>query len=311
MLLVMDRRRIPEAHMAPVLARLVRSLAMLCLAGGIAVVVHACVWATLCFTEVRQHGLAAVTHPEQVAASTDAPASAPESAGAIVSIKAGTPATTPQSASPTETPEAAAPAADPQSRADSFLGFLTGAATVVGVASLALLPIVLVVAFITSLVRAPRATNASMAGILWALLLFGVVLPWSTFWPQVPWPGLFGSYAALIAETATLKAAGSPFTLGAFMAHVLVPGATIAVLVGIAWRCGEPLHAELMAAESLSFDPEVEQDATVVARKGPTAAMTRSAAGLRLATSGPVPSVGPSSDLDAEPVADERPRRLI
>ncbi len=284
--------------MAPVLARLVRSLAMLSLAGGIAIVVHSCIWATLCFTEVREHGLTAVTHPERVLEHGESAAVPPDAPGTIVSVK---PAAQPAAAE--SVPESAPSAAEfkPQSRADSFLAFLTAASTVVGVASLALLPIVLLVAFITSLVRAPRAANASMGGILWALFAFGLVLPWSAFWPQVPWSGLFNSYAGLIAETTALKAAGSPFTLAAFFCHVVVPGAAIAVLVGLAWRCGEPLHAELLAAEALLVDPEIDRDATAAVRKGPTAAMTRNAASLALAT----------ADVGEDEAVSERPRRLI
>lgn len=283
--------------MAPVLARLVRSLAMLCLAGGIAIVVHSCIWATLCFTEVRTHGLAAVTNPERVPEKGETASTFAESPGTIVSVKA------PGQAPTADVPEASTTPADftPQSRADSVLAFLTAASTIVGVASLALLPIVLIVAFVTALVRAPRAANASMAGILWALCAFGLVLPWSMFWPQVPWAGLFDSYAGLIAETAQLKATGSAFTLAAFFSHVVVPGAAVAVLVGLAWRCGEPLHAELLAAEALLVDPEVDRDASAAVRKGPTGAVTRNAASLALAT----------ADMRDEPEVDDRPRRLI
>lgn len=283
--------------MAPVLARLVRSLAMLSLAGGIAIVVHSCIWATLCFTEVREHGLTAVTHPERVLEHGET-AAAPEAPGTIVSVK---PPTQQAASEPAAEPATSTDEFKPQSRADSFLAFLTAASTVVGVASLALLPIVLTVAFITSLVRAPRAANASMGGILWALFAFGLVLPWSAFWPQVPWSGLFSSYTGLIAETSALKAAGSPFTFAAFLCHVVVPGAAVAVLVGLAWRCGEPLHAELLAAEALLVDPEVDRDASAAVRKGPTAAMTRNAASLALAT----------ADVGEDEVVAERPRRLI
>lgn len=321
----MDRARSPDACMAPVLARLVRSLAMLSLAAGVAIVVHSCVWATLCFTEVRAHGLTAVTHPDRALESSPSAtngAAGTEPGPAAVAIKNPTAANDREGTAALEPSTAAADEAP--TGADRFLAFVTGAATLVGVSSLALLPIVLIVAFITALVRAPRAANASMAGILWATFGFGAVLPWGSLWPQVPWNGLFISYAGLVAETEALRAAGNPFTFSAFLVHVAVPGAVIVVLVGLAWRCGEPLHAELMAAESLSVDPEVDRDAAATARKGPTGARSRSAAGLAVATTAGesshghplgLPAVGATSELSAATMSaagdDERPRRLI
>lgn len=286
---------------------------MLSLAAGVAIVVHACVWATLCFTEVRSQGLTAVTHPDRVTPTEQAPAA--EGSGGIVSVKS---ASNPPAVIPTGSDAGSsgfAPSAGPTaSTAERFLAFLTAISTIGGVASLALLPIVLIVAFITALVRAPRAANASMAGILWAALAFATVLPWSAYWPQVPWPGLFLSYEGLIAETEALRATGNPFTFGALLSHVAVPGATIAILVGLAWRCGEALHAELMVAESLSIDPETDQDAAAAARKGPTIARSRSAAGLAVATLGPSPSMAASAMMTVESTespVEERPRRLI
>lgn len=300
----MDRARSPEACMAPVLARLVRSLAMLSLAAGIAIVIHSGVWAVLCFTEVRSHGLTAVTNPERVPAEE---AAAPD-AGGIVSVKSASAPAVPAAAPSSDAPPEAADSSAAPSGGDRVLSFLTSLSTIVGVASLFLLPIVLIVAFLTALVRAPRAANASMAGILWAILAFAMVVPWATFWPQVAWPGLFASYTSLVSETESLRAAGNPFTFVAFLSHVLLPGAVIAVLVGLAWRCGEPLHAELMAAESLQVDPEIERDASMAARKGPTVARSRSAASLAVATH--VPAVSVDEAVESEP-ADDRPRRLI
>jgi hypothetical protein len=304
----MERRRAPDASMAPVLARLVRSLATLCLAGGIAIVVQTCVWATLCFTEVRAHGLAAVTHPEKVVEAEQATVAA----GSIVSVRADAAATPATEAEAALADGASAPdGSSGSSTSDTVLGLLTGISTVVGVASLGLLPIVLTVAFLTALVRAPRAANASMAGILWAFLLFGLVLPWNAFWPQVPWSGLFVSYAALVAETQTLRTTSSPFSFGALVVHVGIPALAVGGLVLLAWRCGEALHAELLAAESLVVDPEIDRDATAVAKKGPSLAVSRSAAGLAMATHSPLASIGPSSDAADEAEAEPRPRRLI
>ncbi len=297
--------------MAPVLARLVRSLATLCLAGGIAIVVQTCVWATLCFTEVRAHGLAAVTHPEKVVEAEQATVAA----GSIVSVRADAAKTAAAESEAGSTDaanaEAGSSGSSGSSTADTVLGLLTGVSTVVGVASLGLLPIVLTVAFLTALVRAPRAANASMAGILWAFLLFGLVLPWNAFWPQVPWSGLFVSYAALVGETQALRATSSLFSFGALVVHVGIPALAVGGLVLLAWRCGEALHAELLAAESLVVDPEIDRDASVVAKKGPSLAVSRSAAGLAMATHSPLASIGPASEA-ADPVeAEPRPRRLI
>lgn len=297
--------------MAPVLARLVRSLAALALVAGVAIVIHGCVWATLCFTEVRSHGFDAVTNPERVGAGGEASGNSDVTGSSAVAVRA----TSAPSVARPESEDVQSPAEPrqptPASSAERFLGFLTGLSTIGGVAALALLPIVLVVAFITALVRAPRAANASMAGILWALLAFAVVLPWSAFWPQVPWSGLFVSYESLVAETEALRATGNPFSFGAFLAHVVVPGGVIAILVGLAWRCGEPLHAELMAAESLLVDPEVEKDAAAVARQGPTVARSRSAAGLAAATNGPQGVIVSAVSADEANTPDDRPRRLI
>jgi hypothetical protein len=308
----MERRRAPDASMAPVLARLVRSLATLCLAGGVAIVVQTCVWATLCFTEVRSHGFAAVTHPEKVVEAEQAVVAA----GSIVSVRTDAADAPTASAAPGDPGEASETASDggptPEaSTADSILALSTGISTVIGVASLGLLPIVLTVAFVTALVRAPRAANATMAGILWAVLLFGLVLPWNAFWPQVPWGGLFVSYAALVTETQALRATSSPFSFAALIVHVAIPALAVGGLVLLAWRCGEALHAELLAAESLAVDPEIDRDATAVAKKGPTLAVSRSAAGFAMATHSPLASIGPSSDAAEETEAEPRPRRLI
>ncbi len=317
MLFPMDRRRSTDGSMATVLARLVRLLAILCLSAGVAVVAHACVWAMLSFTEVREHGLVAVTHPERVVemAARSPASSTDEAVGTIVSVKAASNATHDAVINEADEPLSDADAAaafHSSSTADSWLGFIAGAATVVGVATLALLPIVLFVAFVTALVRAPRAAGPSMGGVLWSIGLLALVLPWASIWPQIPWSGLFLPYGSLVAQVNAIHDAGGPFAFGPLVAHVIVPALTIAVLVGIAWRCGEPLHAELLTAEALNVDSSLELDASQAAARGAGVPAGRAAAGLSMATGSPVRDGGMTSDRASDAPSDaERPRRLI
>ncbi len=297
--------------MASVLARLVQLLAILCLCAGVSIVAHGCVWALLTFTEVRAHGIAAVTHPEKVASSTPGshgePGVVDPVSNTIISVKAE-----PSVVAATEAAAAPpAPAFAPTSTADAWLSVVAGVATVVGVASLVLLPVLLFVAFVTALVRAPHAAGASMGGVLWSITLLALVLPWSALWPQIPWAGLFVPYGALVLEVDAIRHGSGPFSFAVIMTHVAVPTAGIAVLVGIAWRCGEPLHAELMAEEALSVDVATERDASAATKRGARIAAGRAATGLSLATCGPIPSTGGSSDAAFEPAEEERPRRLI
>ncbi len=286
--------------MAPVLAKLVKLLAILSFTAAISIVSHASVWGVLSFTSVRQHGLEAVTHPERVA---EASAAAGHAQAVGVKERDAKEEPAAEAAQPTA-PEAAAPA----SGADTALAVVAGTATAVGVGSLCLLPIVLFTAFVTALVRCPRATSATMGGVLWSLGLLALALPWSSFFPQVPWGGLFIGYSTLVTQVAELEAHGGPFALSAILGHVGVPIFAIAVLVGIVWRCGEALHQELLAAESLLVDASLERDAATTAARGDYVRPGRAATGLAAATK----AIEEESVVTVDSREDEAPpRRLI
>ena len=302
--------------MAPVLARLVRLLAMLCLAAGASIVLHGCVWAMLAFTDVRTHGVAAVTHPESVVA-LESDAVRADGRNAVVSVRADDGEGASDPAVVDEALAATAESAPEPASADGWLSFAAGLATIVGVSSLVLLPVLLSVAFMTALVAAPRAAGATMGGVLWSIALLALVLPWNALWPQVPWAGLFQAYGALVADVELVRETGAVFGAATLATRVVLPALAIAVLVGVAWRCGEPLHAELLAAEALLVDASIEEDAATTAKKASFQRSGRAAAGLSRATqpgaSGPIPMVGATSDAAPDaPIEDEpRPRRLV
>lgn len=268
--------------MAPVLAKLVKSLAILCILGSLAILGHVVVWGLLSFTDVREHGIAAVTDPERTIV---APAKA-QAVGA-------------KAADASEQAPAQAEVAGGGS--DTALRVATGVSTAVGVGALALLPFVLLIGFVTALVRAPRAAASCMGGALWALGLVALALPWSSLFAQVPWDGLFRSYEALVHAVAEAEGTGGPLRASPLVTHVAVPFAAIAVLVAIAWRCGDALHVELLAAESLAVDPTLERDAARTAARGAFVPTGRTASSLGAATASAVPAEEPEA----------MPRRLI
>jgi hypothetical protein len=279
--------------MAPVLAQLVRLLAVLSFTAALAIIAFSGVWAMLAFTSVREHGLVAVTDPEKVIEAEMAKQggkSAPTVSGVGPAANAAAKSSAAHPAS-----EATAASAAPEATKDQGLRWTAGAATIFGIGALALLPVLLFVAFVTALVRCPRAAGASMGGLLWSIGLLASVLPWSSFWPQVPWTGIFVPYDALVADVAA-SAANGPFAIGVLFTHVGVPILAVAILIGIVWRCGEPLHAELLAAEALFVDPTVDRDAAKAAARGAFVPGGRTAASLAGVTGNPLPSVGATSD---------------
>ncbi|MFO0829246.1 MAG: hypothetical protein U0572_14000 [Phycisphaerales bacterium] len=298
--------------MAPVLARLVRMLAGLCLLGAIAIVCYASVWGVLSFTQVRTHGLVAMTSPERV---IDAQGEIRQPAAPPIHAVTGS------ASAGADIREAAAPessdAAPQRTDADRTLASFIGVVTVAGIGSIFLLPIVLLVAFVTSLVRAPRAASSTMAGIVWSLILVAMVLPWASWWPQLPWAGLFVSYDDLVAGVAAVERAGGPLSAAPLFVHVGMPAIAIGILVGIAWRCGEALHVELLGAESLQFDASIERDAAAVTARGASMATGRVAASFAAATSSasaigsPLPARPASSVCVEEAPVEPPPRRLI
>jgi len=263
----------------------------------------------LAFTAVRTHGLLAVTNPERVA-EVQAEAQV-RSAPAIRAVTGGGTTTIPAVGEAKGHDAAdAAPRHSVSPGAERTLAALVGIATLAGVGSMLLLPAILTVAFVTSLVRAPRATAATMGAIIWSLFLVGMVLPWSSLWPQLPWPGLFLGYADLVAEVEAMERASGPFAIGPLLVHVGMPVLAVSVLVGIAWRCGEALHAELLSAESLSVDPAIERDAAGITARGASVAPGRNAASFAMATGSLVPDMPATSELD-EAERDEPPRRRL
>lgn len=301
--------------MAPVLARLVRLLAGLCLAAAVSIVVQAGVWAVIAMSDVRDHGLSALTHPERVAEDTVERPAATSVAPPIRPVT-GTSGPSAPSAKNGTTPEPErAESAERPTRArrtsDRLLSAFNGIATVAGVGSILLLPLVLVVAFVTTLVRAPSAAGATLGGVLWSVGLVGLLMPWSSWWPQLGWGGLFLPYADLLAEAEALAGVAGPLGIEPLIVHIGVPAVAIGILVGIAWRCGEALHAELLAAESLVVDAAVERDAAASAARGATIALGRSATSLAAATGSPIPMVAGTSDEAIDEPAQAAPRRMI
>jgi hypothetical protein len=271
--------------MALVLAKLVKSLAVLCILASLAILGHVVVWGLLSFTHVREHGIAAVTDPERAIV---APAKA-QAVGAKPTEKVDQPPVQPKAAG---------------SGSDTALRVAIGVSTAVGVGALALLPVILLIGFVTALVRAPRAAASCMGGALWALGLVALALPWSSLFAHVPWDGLFRSYETLVRLVAEAEATGGPLRASPLVTHVAVPFAAIAVLVAIVWRCGDALHVELLAAESLAVDPSLERDAARTAARGAFVPTGRTASSLGIATGSPVPAAAAE-----EPEA--MPRRLI
>lgn len=300
--------------MAPVLARLVRLLAGLCLTAAVAIVLQSCVWAVLAFTDVRTHGLTALTQPEKVAEAEIERANAMPVAPSIRPVTGGAGPSVPAVG---EADEAAAPdestETKPASRTtERVLSALSGVASVAGVGAMLLLPLVLAVAFVTTLVRAPNAAGATLGGVLWSAGLVGFLLPWSSWWPQLGWGGLFLSYSSLVAEVEALQGVAGPFGVEPLVVHVVVPALAVAILVGLAWRCGEALHAELLAAESLLVDAATDRDAAERSARGATIAMGRTASSLSAATGSPLPAVGGTSDQVIDDGSDAPPpRRMI
>lgn len=286
--------------MAPVLAKLVKVLAILCFLAAGSMLTQTAIWGLLSFTDVRERGVAAVTQPVPMDAAS-APKAQPVGAKAP---------SRPVEQAKTETVDAAESADAPPSGTDTVLLVVTGAATAVGIGSLALLPVVLLIGFVTALVRAPRAAASCMGGALWGLGLIALALPWASLFPQVPWSGIFHSYDALLLLVAEAETTGGPLRAAPLVLHVAVPSAAILVLVGIAWRCGEALHLELLAAESLAVDASLERDAARTAAKGAFVPTGRTASSLALAAGSPLPSEAPTSDL-AEELLEAPPRRLI
>lgn len=299
--------------MAPVLARLVRLLAGLCLTAAVAIVLQSCVWAVLAFTDVRTHGITALTQPEKVAEAEVERANAVPVAPTIRPVTGGVGPSVPAVGDEDNQATAAEETdAKPASRtSERVLAALSGVASVAGVGAMLLLPLVLSVAFVTTLVRAPNAAGATLGGVLWSAGLVGFLLPWSSWWPQLGWGGLFLSYSSLVAEVEALQGVAGPFGVEPLVVHVVVPALAVAILVGLAWRCGEALHAELLAAESLIVDAATERDATERSARGASMATSRTAAGLSAATGSPLPAVGGTSDRAAEDDSEAPPRRMI
>lgn len=238
-----------DPALAPVLGMLVRLLGTACLAAAAAIVTQGGVWALLACTDVRNAGLESVVAPETAA--TDG-AVAAHSAAAV--------------------PAVAAPATD--ATAELVLSSTTAVATVIGGIGLLALPAILLVAFVVAVLRSPRSAAACLSGMVWSLVILAAALPWSGFWPEIPWGGLLRGYGDLLAAAAEGPAIGS------IIAHAALPLAATAMLVLISWRAGNALHADLLAAEALAVPPETARETEVVAARGVSGTTARRSRGL-------------------------------
>ncbi|MFG0330905.1 MAG: hypothetical protein ACF8PN_13535 [Phycisphaerales bacterium] len=279
-----------------------------CWVVGLALVVQILAWAFVNFTDVRQ---------SNVAESTPTPPT-------VVSGDRVRTAARPRTESPAtndESSEASAASGDAEpidpniavTKADVWLRVASQIAHGAGLAGLAWLVLLLFNGgSIAVAARAPGVARVVHA-TTWAAAILCLALPWQAWIPEIPYPGLFTSYANMVAESEAYLAGGetaAPAVLfyGRFL---LLPGvATIAtILIGLGYRAG--VEGAVLSKGPSEFEIQIEEEASN-RDAGSLVGGGRNASALRT-TVAPSPSAEPSSasGLAHLPAAKPKPAARV
>jgi hypothetical protein len=146
-----------------------------------------------------------------------------------------------------------------------------------------------------------RAVSAAS----WALLLALGGVPWRDIMPSIPFPGVFGDYAAMVATSEAVDSGvGSAVKL--YAVYLLAPFASLcgAIMVLARFRAGVAQGVIIQSVSEL--DERLEREMAGIRSRGVAASAPRAVAALNTAI-GDVPTAAPSILLPQAEVEESAP----
>jgi hypothetical protein len=229
-----------------------------CWAIGLSLFAQAVVWSLLTFTDIRYRELEAAARPEQ--------------ASAVMSAEEIRRTTVRETGDGQIDAEIAAVDVNRQfSRAEPILRAVTGISIAIGtLAAAALLPLI-GLAVCVGAGSATPGVNIAVASFVWAVILVVLAMPLSQIFENVPFNGLFASYAAIASDVEISRGTAPPneasVTDGGLLfygRYCVLPLASVIAIAAIGLRFRAGVEAGLLPGESLRLDPELEKEVAKV-----------------------------------------------